>query len=84
MPVDEGFEAAAGAHRAELAVVSDDDQLGAGRFGGGKQAEHGGVVGHARLVTDNHGAAIEVDLFVVETPQQGGDGSGLLDACLGA
>ena len=57
---DEGFEGAARADRAELAVIADHDHLGPGRLGGGQQAQHGGVVGHARLVADHHRAVVEV------------------------
>jgi hypothetical protein len=74
LPDDESLEASAGVDSAELAVIAHDDQLGAGRLCFGEQAQHGGVVTHARLVADHHGAAVQTGLPVVDPPQQGGDG----------
>ena len=52
--VEQGPEGAAGADRAELAVVADQDHLGLGQVAGGQEAEHVAVVGHAGLVEHDH------------------------------
>ena len=82
MTRDERFQAPARPDGPDLAVVAHDDQLRPGRLGGGEQPEHGGVVGHARLIADDHALAVQLELAMVEPPQQGRDGTGLVDARL--
>ena len=48
--VEDRSERAPGADRVELAVVTDEDDLGAGDVGGSEEPKHGGVVGHPGFV----------------------------------
>jgi len=51
---EEGFEPAAGADGAELAVVADHDQLRLRLRDGGEEPGEVGVIRHARLIEDHH------------------------------
>ena len=57
----EAFEGARRPHRAELAMVADEDRLGPGRLRLRQQAQQGRVVGHRRLVDDQHRAGVEAE-----------------------
>ena len=73
----EAFQAAAGADRAELPVVTDQHDLRAGQRRLGEQPQHGRVIDHRGLIDDEDGALVEVELMVVEPPQQRGHRPGL-------
>ena len=74
-----GAQGAAGADRAELAVVTDEHQLGPGRFDMRGEADEVDVVGHAHLVEDHSGLFAEAQLAVVEPPDQAGQRPRLAD-----
>ena len=77
---DQGFEAAARAHRPQLAVIADHHHLGPGVARGLQQPQQSRILGHGRLVEDDHVAVGELQVAVVEAPGQRGQGPGLLDA----
>jgi len=77
---DQGLEAAARAHRPQLAVVAHHHHLGPGIAGGLQQPQQGRVLGHGRLIQDDHVAVAEGQLAVVETPGEGGQSAGGFDA----
>jgi hypothetical protein len=70
------LQRATGADRGELAVVTDDDQLGAGSLGAEQEPGQVEVRGHAGLVDHDHCLTIERDLAVVEPPEQRPHGGG--------
>ena len=74
---DEGGQRPAGADRPQLVVVADEHQFGPGGLDAGGQGDQVGVVGHAHLVEDDHGALVEGQPVVVEPPQQAGQRPGL-------
>lgn len=59
MAIGKSFESAAGFEGVELAMVADDDCLGASNVDRGEQLEHRSVVGHACLVDDEHSALVQ-------------------------
>ena len=67
--VEQGPEGSAGADRAELAVITDQDHLRLGEIAGGQQAEHVAVVGHPGLVEHDDVAPGELERAVVQTPE---------------
>ena len=67
--VEDRSERAPGADGVELAVVTDEDDLGAGDVGGGEEPEHGGVVGHPGFVEDDDVAGGQIEGVVVEAPE---------------
>jgi hypothetical protein len=72
-----GPEGSAGADRAELALIADQDDLGLGEIAGAQQAEHVAVIGHPGLVEHDDVAPDELERAVVQTPEEGGDGAAL-------
>ena len=82
--VEDRSERAPEADGVELAVVTDEDDLGAGDVGGGEEPEHGGVVGHPGFVEDDDVAGGEIEAAVVQAPEQRGQGSASGDASLAA
>ncbi len=81
---DQGGERPAGADRPQLVVVADQHQLGAGGLDAGGEGDQVGVLGHADLVEDDHGALVEGEPVVVEAPQQAGQRPGLAHLRLSA
>jgi hypothetical protein len=71
-----GSQSATGPDGGQLARVAHDDGLGAGPVDVVQEGGEFEVTGHACLVQDDHGAVIEAQLAVVETPQQRSDCAG--------
>ena len=65
---DQGLESAAGAHRAELAVVADEHHLGLGRGSRRQDLQQRPVVGHGRLIEDDDVAVTENELAAFQSP----------------
>ena len=77
VPGHQGAQGSARPDRAELAVVADQHELGAGGFDVGGQAEQVGIVSETHLVQDDHVPLGELELMVVEAPGQAGQGARL-------
>ena len=67
--VEDRSERAPGADRVELAVVTNEDDLGAGDVGGSEEPKHGGVIGHPGFVEDDDVAGGQMEGLVVEAPE---------------
>ncbi len=80
---DQGAEGAPGADRAELAVVAEKDSLAPAASTWAAEADQVDVVGHPDLVEDHHRLFAELQLIVVEPPDQAGQGPRLGDPGLG-
>jgi hypothetical protein len=69
-PVEQGLEGAAGADRGELAGIAHDHEPAAGPVDAQQQAGEVDVRRETGLVEHHHGAAVERELSVVESPDQ--------------
>ena len=68
MARDKSSEGTTRADGAELAVVTDEYQLGSGLLDVGGETHEVGIVGHPDLVADHHCPVAHAQLAMVEAP----------------